>query len=348
MRVHGIKISDYYTGLSNQLIQLFHGIIVCICKSVDVVVVDDFKADIYTGNYCPVEDVLDMDKLCTYFYNHYGVAVVGKTQFQLEIVRAEYGTMTCFVNVRDVFVEKFLHHDRLFVPPGIILNSLMGDPAKDRRKSLRITYKIREGLEIMKCYTEESMVLDCHYKNIVFHQHPHWPEQIKWLETMIRCFSFHEKFYHHHPCLEQHHTVHVVHVRLEYDATRHWARENKMEETTFYNLLAKKYISAIQQHMTNGIIMILSYHRDNRVVDWLVENKMPHIFLEKDASKGREWNAAHDMAMAEKYANGVFIGNFDLYRMQGSTFSYFVMKKARFQKHVLIDIERIHEEPMIL
>lgn len=40
--------------------------------------------------------------------------------------------------------------------------------------------------------------------------------------------------------------------------------------------------------------------------------------------------------------------SFDKYRMQGSTYSYFLMKKCRFQKHVLIDIERIHEEPLVV
>lgn len=346
MRVRGIRIHDYYTGLANQLIQFFHGVMVCICDQVDVVVVDDFKTDLYTGVCCPIEEILDMDRLCSYFHENYGVVVVGKRQFQFEIMRSEYGTMTSFVDVRDEIIGEFLHHDRLVVPSGFSINSLRGDPAINRRKSLRITYKIKDGLEVMRCYTEENIGISCHFKDMVFHQYPHWPGQIRWFERLLQCFSFHKNFY--TMDLGVSGVVHVVHVRLEYDATRHWARENNMGETDFYDTLANKYIQAIQEHMDEGVVMVLSYNSDNRVVDWLREENRLYIFIEKNQSHGREWNAAQDMSMAEKYGNGVFIGNFDAYRMQGSTFSYFVMKKARFQKHVLIDIERIHEEPLIL
>ena len=99
--------------------------------------------------------------------------------------------------------------------------------------------------------------------------------------------------------------------------------------------------------MKDGVVLILSHNRDNYVVDRLEEMKRPYLFLEKDMTQGREWNAVKDMSMAEKYGNGVFIGNFDIYRMQGSTYSYFLMKRCQFKKHVLIDIERIDEEPFV-
>ena len=172
-------------------------------------------------------------------------------------------------------------------------------------------------------------------------------EPSTWMETLIRYCAFHPSFY--QTVIDDHPIVHVVHVRLEYDAIKHWAHENYMAEEAFYNLLAQKYIEAIEQHMDGGVVLVLSYNRDNRVVDCLDEMNRPYIFIEKDQTRGREWNAVRDMAVAEKYGNGVFIGNFDMYRMQVSTYSYFLMKKCHhFQKHVLIDIERIHEEPLVV
>jgi hypothetical protein len=136
---------------------------------------------------------------------------------------------------------------------------------------------------------------------------------------------------------------------MEYDAIKHWARENHMAEDIFYNLLGQKYTDTIEKHIEGGgILLVLSYNRDNPVVDYLDRMKRPYVFMEKDTTQGREWNAVRDMAVAEQYGNGVFIGNFDKYRMQGSTYSYFLMKKCCFQKHVLIDIERVDEDPLVV
>ena len=71
------------------------------------------------------------------------------------------------------------------------------------------------------------------------------------------------------------------------------------------------------------------------------------VIQKKDPSRGREINAVSDMVMAEKYGNGVFIGNYDLYRNQGSSFSNLLMCRCRFVMHILIDIERITESPLV-
>ena len=157
-----------------------------------------------------------------------------------------------------------------------------------------------------KFYTEENIQINCHFTEIDYKQYAHWPEQIVWMETLIRHCACHPSFY--QTVIDDHPIVHVVHVRLEYDAIKHWAHENHMTEEAFYNLLAQKYIEAIEQHMEGGVVLVLSYNRDNRVVDCLDEMNRPYIFIEKDQTRGREWNAVQDMAVAEKYGNGVFIG----------------------------------------
>lgn len=346
MKIRGIKIQDVYTGFCNQWIQFFHGVIQCICDGIDVVVVDAFKTDIYSHTTCPIEEVIDLDKFCDYVYDNYGVIVLGKDQWEMSIERVLYGTMTSYLDVTEEFKTAFLHEDHLCVPHEASLNTLRGDPAENKRKSLRITYNIKENMKMNKSYTEENKQIDCHFRQIHYEQYAHWPRQIIWMETLLRYCHFHPSFY--QEIVLDHPLVHVVHVRLEYDAIKHWAYENHMEENVFYNLLAEKYLEAIKQHMEGGVVLVLSYNRDNRVVDCLDEMNRPYIFIEKDKSKGREWNAVRDMAAAEQYGNGIFIGNFDKYRMQGSTYSYFLMKKCSFQKHVLIDIERIYEEPLVM
>lgn len=346
MKIRGIKIQDVYTGFCNQWIQFFHGVIQCICDGVDVVVVDDFKTDIYSHGTCPIDEILDMETFCAHVYHQYGVAVVGKHHLSVSIESVFYGTMTSYLDVGQEFKNAFLQDQHLCVPPDVSLNTLQNDPAENQKKSFRITYRITETMWIQKSYTEEDCGIDCHFTDIHYEQYAHWPRQIIWMVSLLHHCPFEGHFY-QQPIVENHDVVHVIHVRLEYDAIRHWAYENQMAEEPFYNLLSDKYLTAIKEHMRDGIVLVLSYNRDNYVVDRLDEMKRPYLFIEKNTKKGREWNAVRDMAIAEKYGNGVFIGNFDIYRMQGSTYSYFLMKKCRFQKHVLIDIERIHEKPFV-
>lgn len=341
MKIKGILIHDYYTGLCNQLIQLFHGIMKCIGDGVDVIVVGDFKTDLGSDSCCPIEDVLNMDHLCHYFYKHYGVVVVGRHQFDLDIQKVIYGTMSRFLDLTEIFKHTCFSRQPLrFMVHGSQLNELSGDPAMGQRKSLRVLFQVKQNFSLWKYYAEEHLAIN--FQGVRYERHSDWPAPLRWMENLVRVFSFHSMFY--NSCLSDTTSiVHVAHIRLEPDAIRHWSKENHMSEEAFHDLLFAKYIHAIQQHMQDGRILILSYHH-NRVVRWLEENHRSFFFIEKEKKKGREWNAILDMVLAEKYGNGVFLGNFDVYRTQGSTFSYFLMKRCRFQKSVLIDIERIHEE----
>lgn len=353
MKIEGIQINADYTGLCNQLIQFFHGVMECICSGTDVIVVGDFKKDLYKGLYCPFEDISNLDAFCQYLREHYGVVIVGKNQLDIKIKKVIFGTMTSFVDITDEFQETFLVENRLHVPCNLALNSLKGDPAYMKRKSIRIVYQIKEDVEIEKHYTEECIhLLNIDLKDIKYQQHSHWARQIHWMETLVKQFKFHPSFYTQQLTFDTtqvtpQDTVNIIHVRLEYDGIRHWAKENGLPEADFYNLLSQKYIDAITNHIYTGLILVLSHNSDNNVVGWLKDTHRPFIFVEKDHSQGREYNAICDMVLCEKYGNGVFIGSFDIYRMQGSTYSYFLMKRCAFQKNILIDIERIHEEPFI-
>lgn len=343
MKIKGILIHDYYTGLCNQLIQLLHGIMFCIGEGVDVVVVGDFKTDLDSEICCPVEDVLDMDHLFHYFYKHYGIVVVGLRQLDLDVRTVVYGTMSRFVDLTEPFRKECFSRDPLrLIVRGDQLNHWKGDPAPGRRKSLRVLFQIKNKCLLWKNYAEEHLAL--HIQGIVFERHPDWPRQLRWMDNLARIFSFHPSFYQYSLFgLSTTTLVHVAHVRLEPDAICHWSKENNMSQDAFRDLLVGKYIGAIQRHMSDGVVLVLSYDH-NPVVQWLEEKNRAFFFVGKEKKKGREWSAIEDMCLAEKYGNGVFLGNFDSYRMQGSTFSYFLMKRCRFQKSVLIDIERIHED----
>lgn len=346
MRVRGIHISDHYTGMCNQMIQFLHGVIQCVCDGIDVIVVNEFKTDLEGDKYCPFGEVIDLEHFSSYLFEQYGVIVIDKIRLKIRVKNVMYGTMTSFVNATDAFHEKHVFRDRVVVDRDACLNLLAGDPAQNAHKSLRITYLIDDRIELLKTYCEESKEIHLSLNETVFHRYEDWPKQREWMNTLLRVLRFHRS-YSPPALILPAEPVHVVHVRLEYDAIKHWASENDMTPVAFYDQLAMKYISALSRHASTGRILVLSHNSDNRVVEWLKETKRPFLFVEKDKTNGRERNAVSDMVLALAYGNGVFIGNFDIYRMQGSTFSYFLMKKGRFKKHVLIDIERIHQDAFI-
>ena len=53
-----------------------------VADAIDVLVVEDFKMEIQTDHFCPIEDILDMDHINNFLQKEYGLHVIGKKQFK--------------------------------------------------------------------------------------------------------------------------------------------------------------------------------------------------------------------------------------------------------------------------
>jgi hypothetical protein len=344
MKIRGIKVSDHYTGLCNQLIQFLHGVLQSICDGIDIIVVDDFKMDLKKEEYCAFGEIVDLVRFSRYLYDTYGVMIFDRRAFHLHIVSVHYGTMTSFTDLTHKVIHSHVQNDCLELDV-----KTLDPPNPDIGQSVRISYRVADDLPyITKSYFENECIT-CPLKSecVDYHRYAGWPKHVGWMNRLIQTFWFHPRLYYDPLYIWKGvngSRVHVIHVRLEYDAICHWAKENKMSREEFYECLSHKYTRAIETHVHDGVLLVLSHNSDNKVVQWLKETGRSYVFVEKQRSLGRECAAVYDMMNAVAHGNGVFIGNFDIYRMQGSTFSYFLMKKCRFQKHVLIDIERIHQD----
>lgn len=345
MKVRGIRVSDYYTGLCNQLIQFLHGVIQSVCDGIDIIVVDNFKTDLKREEYRAFGDIVDLVSFSQYLYENYGVMVFDRSTFRVQIISVHYGTMTSFVDLTDTIINSYVKNDCLELDV-----TKLDPPHRHLGQSVRISYDFGDNLSpVTKSYSEKDCIR-CPLKTerVKFERYAGWPKQVGWMNTLIKMLGFHARLgdgdRYRWEGVGDDLRVHVIHVRLEYDAICHWAKENKMSREEFYECLADRYIRAIETHVRNGILLVLSHNSDNKVIDWLKTTERSYVFVEKDGSLGRECAAMYDMMNAVAHGNGVFIGNFDIYRMQGSTFSYFLMKKCSFEKHILIDIERIHQD----
>jgi len=133
-------------------------------------------------------------------------------------------------------------------------------------------------------------------------------------------------------------TVNAVHLRLEPDAPRHWARINRMTEAQFSQAIVSKYLALIQQHLSaeNSMLILLSHLTSNPVTRWLAEHGFAFVMLDKKPDLGRELNAIRDLSFAEQHCNGTFIG------CAGSSFTYVLKQRLDPSvKQVFFDINHL-------
>jgi hypothetical protein len=117
--------------------------------------------------------------------------------------------------------------------------------------------------------------------------------------------------------------INVIHLRLEEDAIIHWSKKNKMSQSDFKSYLETKYIGIIEKYnCKDDFNLILSHSFSNRVIDHLNELNIEYSFVDKFFDD-REKNAIIDL-LASRCCNNLFIGNFNIIRSNGSTFSYYI------------------------
>jgi hypothetical protein len=137
--------------------------------------------------------------------------------------------------------------------------------------------------------------------------------------------------------------VNVIHLRLEPDAINHWSAMNGMNTETFRRTLEGLYIKSIKEHIQpTDYNIVVSNCQTNAVLEFL----RPYSVVKNEKGPYRELNAIADLHLA-KLCNNVFIGNFNLEKLNGSTFSYYISQIASPVKMVMIDLDRITDEPKI-
>jgi hypothetical protein len=111
--------------------------------------------------------------------------------------------------------------------------------------------------------------------------------------------------------------INVIHLRLEEDALDIFSREIGIHKDVYKVINEQRYIDRIKEYIDKSIMTIVIGSKNNRVVDFLRENKYIFMTTNKMFDK-REINAVIDLNIGFE-CNKVFIGSFD------STFSYTIM-----------------------
>ena len=122
-------------------------------------------------------------------------------------------------------------------------------------------------------------------------------------------------------------------------------KSNNLQPAIFKTNLEQKYIECIKNNINKDEInIILSYSTQNKVINFLRDEGYKFHLTNKSLDQGREINALIDLIVGN-VCNNVFIGNFNLDVLRGSSFSYCLIQKLseRNVKMALIDLDKIFD-----
>jgi hypothetical protein len=321
-----VRISEDFTGFTNQIIFLASAIVSAANHRSNVVVVQAFLDNIRTRNYSPISHILNLEETNVFLKEKYNVIVADRTNLVFELVNVLYGTPTSCVDITDFIRAKCMRNNRLGIPKKLDFNLIRGDPCVGKPKNILITYKINGYLFTRNLFAANRRGDITLNTDGPYHLPVEYPLDISFpmFDPILKNFVF-------HPTMVEKATqimsrieasarkINVLHLRMEPDAISHWSKQNSTTEATFKQFLQQKYIELIEKYMSpEDEIIILSATFSNGVIDFLESNHYKYRFVEK-FFQGREKNAIVDL-LVSRMCNNVFLGN------GGSMFSLYVSK----------------------
>ena len=323
-------------GLTNQIFSLITSILIAIYKKEQVIVVDSFLNDFSKTQYTCISNIFDVNKM-NIFLKKYNILLVDKHNVSFKLHEILYG--------KNSYVDlTYLYTSSLFIHKHSNLNSFKGDPCVGVKKNLIINYTIN-GNKIKEKYDEHlnhDVIID--FNGPYLHTF-RWINSIdsSMFNDILKNITYHPSFYIDSPIYTN--KVNAIHLRLEDDIS-HWANINNMSFDNFKQCIENKYKDIITRSLDkNDTILIFSNSLNNRVLDFLKENEYNYIMNEKKSNE-REKNAIFDLLSCNA-CNNVFIGNFNPYQLNGSTFSYYISQIISCHCKIMIDLDRIQNTEII-
>lgn len=350
------KIANQSTGFTNQIFCFITGIINGYKKKDKVVVVDSFINDISKNIYTPISQIINMDKINIFLKENYDIIVVDKYNINLQIISIQYGNHNKFIDLTDKILHKYYKNNKLLINKDICFNNVKGDPCPLVLKKLIIKYKIN-NYDLEETY-EEILKSDISIGNVDLNEK--YVQDMGWIndfnnnmfDNILTHITFTDKFVEKSNSIineiDKNKKINVMHLRLENDGIKHWSTMNKMTPLKYESFLENKYIDLIKRYLNkNDENIILSNSHSNKVIEWLNKNNYNYKFTNKYFNE-REKDAIVDLLISQN-CNNIFIGNFNIKNLNGSTFSYYIGKtiKSNFL-NIYIDLDKIYEKEVVV
>jgi len=352
--MHYSKIGKLGDGFTNQIIALISSIITSYSNGDKVVIVDDFLNDNTKTNYTPISDIFNVDAINVFLKQTYDIIIVDRNKVNFEILSVKYGTNeTNYIDLTDFIKEQYFKVNKLFINKECSFNDIKGDPCHGIVKKLILRYKIND-------YCIEETYDEYLKSNIEIDFDGPYINTIGWItsfndnmfEKILKNITYNDSFILKAELMAKkintNKKVNVIHLRLEDDGLEHWSRINNVAKNEYSEYLERKYIHLIKKYLSEtDENIILSSSLSNGVIDFLKQNNYNYKFIDKFFDD-REKNAIIDLLLS-KYCNNIFIGNFNVKNLNGSTFSYYIGKCLSDNVvKIYIDLDRIFDEEIVI
>ena len=351
------RIANTKAGLCNQLFALTTGIIKAFNEKKKIVILGGFLNDYSKSNITPISDIIDISAFNNFILKNYGIHIIDTFHTNLTIHKVVYGTEDKQENITSVVIDKFYKNNTLSIDTSVQLNLLgFGDPVPFQPKYVEITYALN-GIMLIEKYNElngylqNSIVFNVDSSNFQFDMG--WIDKYNrtMFDNILKNITFLKRLHlpiAEHNYISNYHKINVIHLRLENDAIDHWSRMNNMQKPIFKNVIEQKYIQIIKNHVNkNDMNILLSFSTNNPVVQFLKQNGYNIHISSKMDEWGREVNAIKDTTSIE-LCNNLFIGNFNLLKLNGSSLSYYLINKLKpNMKCITIDLDRIKDNERV-
>jgi len=327
--IYFLKIAqDNGCGLCNQLYSLTG----CIdhsnfYKNYNVIVIDKFLREIETESYCPISDIIDLQKF-NFFLQKYNVYLIDSYYLQLEIVSIK---LHDGIDVTEKIITKR--------NPSYFKYNCLDIPDCDVTSNLIIRYKLNKDSPIFtkmfKKGTRACIDFSLMNNPNTFAKSPQLylggSQQRDVFFNILTNIPFQSKFVSHaygilENIINEHNSsskLNVIHLRLEEDAIRVESNNARISPGIFKTTMEEKFIQMIKKYIDKNILtIILSPNFDNKVIEFLKINNYKFIRTEKTFL--REENALVDLLIGT-YCTDTFIGVYE------SSFSYTLLHKIMLQ-----------------
>jgi len=343
--IYYAKIGHRGTGFTNQIFALVSSIIVSNMQNKRAIICQDFCNDFSNDQTTPISEIIDIPQL-NVFLAKYNVVLLDSNNVHFKIISARYGKNNATIDITNEIISNYYDDSkqRFYIPKNTNLNNIKGDPLYGIKKELCICYTINNipFHEVVEEWVSNEVVFDLNAAD--------WVHYFGWINSInkimfddiLRNMPFHARFKEFAVAPLINGIVNVLHLRLEEDAINHWSGINNMTVEEFRQKLEEKYIDIIKRYAkVSDTNIILSGSTKNGVIDFMVENGYRVILPTKHFTNGRELNAIVDF-LSSKNCNNLFIGNFNMNRLSGSTFSYFISVHLT-NLMAFVDLDRIND-----
>lgn len=279
-----------------------------------------------------------------------------KNNVNFEFLHIKYGIETNNIDLTDFIINKFYTDKKMYINKNNCnFNSINGDPCPGIIKKVFLNYKINNFVieEIYGEYLDKNIVIDFdsnHNYNYVFGWINLFNDNM--FEKILINIQYNDYFIQKSKLIldkiNLNKKINVIHLRLENDGIKHWSKINNMTENEYKTYIEKKYIDLIEKYVSKtDTNIILSNSSHNGVMDYMNKNNIAHQIIEK-FFEDREKNAIIEL-LVSKCCNNIFIGNFNIANLNGSTFSYYVGKYIENNVvKIYVDLDKICNDECVV